>query len=350
MSENSNISSVIEDIDLPLYKYGLIHKQNINNYLATNKQKKFQTIKSYASTAILLLVIIRTLLQLRFYKNPNYPLFSYDVFNYFGGLTQFVYGICFFGALMSLRLLHLFNFSDESLYKWLDIIKVLKGLENKDSIGLKNKEIYESFVQRIKLFKFLIDFALKFAVFFLFFFYIGLAFLVSNSIQNLFFGILSAIFHGLWTNYAFGVQLYSFLFYFMSCYYFEIRFKILNNNISRNSKLSVVKLTARIIREHNNICNDILKYDKFWKSFYFVLTYTIIPMNLMLLQQLLLDDIILTAILIYSMLVIIYSVSHTVVNLISASVNKNALKSHKFLFKFQTKFISSINVKQRIKV
>jgi hypothetical protein len=136
----------------------------------------------------------------------------------------------------------------------------------------------------------------------------------------------------------------------MSCYYFELRFKILNDNISRNSKLSVVKLTERIISEHNNICNDILKYDKFWKSFYFVLTYTIIPINLMFLQQLLLDDIVFTGILLYSMLAIVYLTSHTILNLISASVNKNALKSHKFLFKFQTKLLSLINVKQRIKV
>jgi hypothetical protein len=76
MSKNFNNSSVIEDIDLPLYKYGLIHKQNINNYLITNKQKKFQAFKSYASTGFLLLIIIRLLLQLRFYNNPNYPLFS----------------------------------------------------------------------------------------------------------------------------------------------------------------------------------------------------------------------------------------------------------------------------------
>jgi hypothetical protein len=350
MSEDLNNSSVIEDIDLPLYKYGLIHKQNINNYLVTNKQKKFQAFKSYALTAFLLLIIILLLLQLRFYKNPNYPLFSYDLFNYLGGLTQFLYATCLFGVVMSLRLLHLFNYSDESIYKWLDIIKVLKGLENKDLIGLKNEEIYESFVQRIKFFKFLIEITLKFSAFLTFFLFIGLAFLVSNTIQSLFFGILDAIFHVLWTNYVLSVQLYSFLFYFMSCYYFEIRFKILNNNISRNSKLSVVKLTARIISEHNNICNDILKYDKFWKNFYFVLTYTIIPINLMLLQQLLLDDIVFTAILLYLMVVIIYLISHIVLNLISASVNKNALKSHKFLFKFQNKFLSLISVKQGIKV
>jgi hypothetical protein len=41
MSDNLNDSSVIENIDLPLYKYGLIHKQNIDNYLATDKEKKF---------------------------------------------------------------------------------------------------------------------------------------------------------------------------------------------------------------------------------------------------------------------------------------------------------------------
>jgi hypothetical protein len=343
MSQNLNNSSVKEDIDLPLYKYGLIHKQNINNYLVTNKQKKFQAIKSYASTAIMFLVIIRLLLQLRLYKNPNDPLFYYDLFNNFGGLTQFVSAIGLFGSVMTLRLLYLFNNSDESLYEWLDIIKVLKGLKNMYSIGLKNKKEYESFVQRIKFFKFLIEISLKYFGFLIYFSFIGLPFLVSKTIQSLFFGILSAIFHSLWANYALGVQLYSFLFYFMSCYYFEIRFKILNNSISRNSKLSHVKLTATIIREHNNICNDILKYNKFWKSFYFTLTYTIIPINLMLLQQLLFDDIVFTAFLIYSLLAIIYLFSHIVLNLISASVNKNASKSHKFLFKFQTQFLSSIN-------
>jgi hypothetical protein len=55
MLENFNSFSVIEDIDLPLYKYGLIHKQNIYDYLVTKKQKKFQQFKSYASTAFLLL-------------------------------------------------------------------------------------------------------------------------------------------------------------------------------------------------------------------------------------------------------------------------------------------------------
>jgi hypothetical protein len=350
MSQNLNISSVIEDIDLPLYKYGLIHKQNINNYLVTNKQKKFKAFKSYTSTAIMFLISIRLLLQLRFYKNPNYPLFYYDVPNYFGGLTQFAYAIGFVGAVMTLRLIHLFNYSDESLYKWLVIIKVLKGLENKYLIGLKNEENYETFAQRIKLFKFLIEITLKFVALLVFFFYVGLAILVSDTIQGLFFRILNAIFHFLWLNYALGIHLYSILFFYMCCYYFEIRFKVLNNKISKNSKLSVDKLTTSIIREHNNICKDILEYNKFWKSFYLTLTYTIIPMNLMLLQQLLLDEITLTTVLIYSMAVTIYLIIFIVLNLISAEVNKNALESHKFLFKFQTKFLSLINVKQRIKV
>jgi hypothetical protein len=86
MEENLNDTSVIEDIDLPLYKFGLIHKQNINNYLVTNKQKKFQKFKPYASTVILFLIIIRLLLNLRLNKNPNYPLFYYDLLNNLGGL------------------------------------------------------------------------------------------------------------------------------------------------------------------------------------------------------------------------------------------------------------------------
>jgi hypothetical protein len=350
MTENLNNSSVIEDIDLPLYKYGLIHKQNINNFLVTDKQKKFQKFKSYSLTAIMLAIITLLFLQLRIHKNPNYPLFHYDLFNYFGGLTQFVYVIPLFGAIMSLRLLHLFNYSDQTLYKWLDIIKVLKGLENMNSIGLENNKDYETFVKRIKFFKHLIDITIKLTAFLSYFLFLMLSILVSKTIQSAFFGLLNALFNWLWNIYTFSVQLYSFLYYFMSCYYFRFRFKILNDSTSRNSKLPVVKLTARIIREHNNICNDILKYDKFWKSFYFVLTYTIIPINLMLLQQLLLDDIVLTATLIYSFVGVVTLFSHIILNLISASVNKNASKSHKFLFKFQIKFLSSINVRQRIKV
>jgi hypothetical protein len=195
MPQNLNNCSFIKDIDLPLFKYGLIRKQNINNYLITNRQKKFEAFKSYASTAILLLIIIRLLLQLRFYKDPNYPLFFYDVLNHFGGLTQFVYVICLFGAALALRLIHLFNHSDENLYKWLDIIKVLNGLENKNSIGLNNKEKYESFVQRIKFFKLVVEITLKCLAFVNFFVCIGIAFLASNTIQGLFYEILNAMFH-----------------------------------------------------------------------------------------------------------------------------------------------------------
>jgi hypothetical protein len=125
---------------------------------------------------------------------------------------------------------------------------------------------------------------------------------------------------------------------------------ILNNKISRNKKLSVVKLNARIILEHNNICNDIFKFNKFWKSFFFALTYTIIPINLMLLQQILFDDIMPTTILLYSLFANIYLFSHIMLNLISASVIKSASKSNKFLFRFQTKFLSTINFSKRIKV
>jgi hypothetical protein len=349
MTENLNNTSVIEDIDLSLYKFGLIHKQNINNYLVTNKQKKFQKFKPYASTIILFLIIIRLFFNLKFYKNPNYPLFYYDLFNYFGGLPQYQFALCFSVIVLSMRLIYLFNYSDENHYKWLDIIKVLKSLQSMDSIGLDNKE-YESFVQRIKFYKLLTDRSLKVSIYFNIFFDITLAFLVFNTIQSLIFGILNALFHCLWITYILGVQLYGFLFYFIVCHYIRTRFKILNNKISRKSKLSVVKLAASIIREHNNICNDILEYDKFWKSFFFALTYTIIPTNLMLLQQLLFDDIMPTTIVIYSLFAIIYLISHIVLNLVSASVNKNASKSHKFLFGFQTKFLSSINIKQNIKI
>jgi hypothetical protein len=354
MSENLNNCSVIEDIDLSLYKFGLIHKQNINNYLVTDRQKKFQKFKCYALTAILFVIIIWMFFHLKFYKNPNYPIFYYDLLKYFGGLPQYTYALCIFGLVMALRLVYLFNYSDQRLHKWLDIIKVLKGLESMDAIGLENADEYKLFIRRIKFYKFLIGISLKMTSIFSIILNISVTFLIFNTVQSLFFGILNAIFYWLWITYCFGVQLYSFLFYFMSCYYFKIRFKTLINKISRKSKLSVSKLTARIIREHNSICNDIEKYNEFWKSFNFTLTYTLIPINLIFLQQILFDDLILTQIITYILVLIPYMFSHVMLNLVSASVYINASKSHKFLFlfvfQFQTKFFSAINFKQRIKV
>jgi hypothetical protein len=74
-----------------------------------------------------------------------------------------------------------------------------------------------------------------------------------------------------------------------------------------------------------------------------------IPINLIFLQQILFDDIVLTAMLVYSLGVIVYSFSDILLNLTSASINKNAVKSHKFLFELQTKFLLLINVRKKLR-
>jgi hypothetical protein len=103
MDENLDKNNIIEDIDLPLYKYGLIHKQDVNNYFDSEKKKKVQKFKSISMICLALMNVIRFILCAKFFNN-EFPLFYYDLIKYYGGLNQYFYAIVIIASIEDLIL------------------------------------------------------------------------------------------------------------------------------------------------------------------------------------------------------------------------------------------------------
>ena len=107
--------SVIEDIDLPLYKYGLIHRHNINNYL---KNKNFRRIQQFKFNIIIILIFmcgIRSIIYANEYKNTNNSLIFNDIMRFMGGIIEYNYMIVFIASLAIVKVSHIFNYSNYRL-------------------------------------------------------------------------------------------------------------------------------------------------------------------------------------------------------------------------------------------
>jgi hypothetical protein len=105
-----------------------------------------------------------------------------------------------------------------------------------------------------------------------------------------------------------------------------------------------------LIEEHNSICNDIKLHNKFWKYYSFAITYTLIPINLMTLQQVFFEDIIIPILILAIIFLVVFSSSQVMLNSITASINKEASISYKILIRLNLDSNSYIKFKDRIKV
>jgi hypothetical protein len=66
MSENYLI---IEDIDKPFYKYGMIYKQDINNYFSENEKLKLkQKLKCLSITVFIVLNTLKSAISMKLLK------------------------------------------------------------------------------------------------------------------------------------------------------------------------------------------------------------------------------------------------------------------------------------------
>ena len=74
------------------------------------------------------------------------------------------------------------------------------------------------------------------------------------------------------------------IYYYIICYYFYLRLNLLNKEIfqiTNNNNIWINRLKFKqILSEHNTICLQINKFNKFWKKYYFYLIFTIMPINL----------------------------------------------------------------------
>jgi len=93
--ELNNEKSVIEDIDLPLYKYGLLFRYDINNYFDSDINRLKQKFKCYAINIWLLINILRVCVCLVNLENGSIPKYYYDLVQYIEGIPEFLFEVNF---------------------------------------------------------------------------------------------------------------------------------------------------------------------------------------------------------------------------------------------------------------
>jgi len=90
------------------------------------------------------------------------------------------------------------------------------------------------------------------------------------------------------TNYG----LMSTTYFYLICHYFIMRSKHISqvvHQLSSDSDFYEInrKNIMSLIREHNNVCQQLYKFNKFWQKYYISLLLTLMPLNLVLLVMIL---------------------------------------------------------------
>jgi hypothetical protein len=167
------------------------------------------------------------------------------------------------------------------------------------------------------------------------------------------YGILSALKSFGFFYFGTTIISYSLLYYFIVCYYCKIRFKSFNNKLKRITKLVIFfrhKKFLDLVEEHNSICCDIFMHNDFWRKYSFTIIYTIIPCSLMNLQHLFFENINIgiRGLLLVFAIGALFSLFE--LNLLMASINREAQKSYTFLLKVLLDVKSNMKLSIRIKV
>jgi hypothetical protein len=352
MSESIDEDLVIKDIDSPLYKYFYFYRIDIKNCFVSDRQKFVQKIKSNILWIYFFVCIIRYGILLKTFKSRK--VYYFDIIQYFGEFPEFNYLLIIFGSIFCFRILHIFNHSNSNDYEWINIIKVLNGSQSLDSLKINNNQI-QNYVKKIKSFKFFLNLCVYLTFTFALFTAVAVSFLFFNYSDLIRFGILSAFIYLIDAYFCMNVIAFSLFYYFIVCFYCKTIFKSFNSSIKklfdRKGKAFLkYKTIDQLIKDHNSICLDIKLYNKFWQKYYFSLTYTLIPINLLTLQLILFEKHILPLFCGLILSFFVTFVSHLTINIIIASINSEASKSYKSLLEMYLKTNSLLNTKRKIKV
>jgi hypothetical protein len=166
------------------------------------------------------------------------------------------------------------------------------------------------------------------------------------------YGIIALILFWLWYHWAAAVCIYSILAFYIICEFCRIKFKLLNDKISRILSFEFIRLSAvdEILEEHNHICQTIFLYNRFWKKFYFGLNYTFILLSLLLLQLILFETILPIPYFMSLFALLSAFFFLQIFSLITASVYKKSIESHKLIFKLLIEMDSILDTRRKIKV
>jgi hypothetical protein len=342
----------IDSIDKPLYKYGLIHKIDLNNYFNCDKERKIQKYKSFALCLLFIFSAFHYSMCLSNYKNKRVPNYYFDLIQYYGGITEYYYANGIIGSVLAFSIVFIFNYGRDNEYEWLNIIRALKGSISISSIGIMDQNYAQKYLNKMRTAEKFVTILTKFNAINNIILGIVLLAINFNFIDVLKYGIISLLLYYLFCIPFLTLITYGFFYYFIVCYYFKIRFKSLElfiTNLTNGSRLKFSSFRA-VIKQHNSICKDMKNYNRFWSKYYFALNYTIIPFNLLALQLIFFEENA-PMVLISAIIFIIFSMfSHFTLNSITASVNGEAGNSFKYLNKLFMSENSILSVRSKIKV
>src|SRR6185437_2297384 len=134
---------------------------------------------------------------------------------------------------------------------------------------------------------------------------------------------------------------------YLICYYFQLRSKLLNQQILHiiNRKTNNM---FHILREQNIICSQIKLFNSFWKKYYFYLIMTLMPMNLFILIMALFVDLNYFTLIMY-LGGALYSWSFIFfISFCASQVSKGIHLSHNRLFVLQFNMIYNTRLKLKL--
>jgi hypothetical protein len=349
MSEFLRKGIIIDALDLKLYKYGFI--KDVKNSVATRKTRIIQLLKFYALRIWILFNIIRYLFYLLKAKNGIVPMNYLDISQNIGMLPQFARINTFIILILTYSIIDMF--SDQNLIygQFFDIINFLKGTEARNKLRLQDVNELMNFKKKVKLIKAIVDYGVPLIN-------LSLSFLCLTSIALKYYpdflleGILSAIIFCSMGFFIVMVVFNGFLYYFIVCYYCKIRLKVFNRTLVDldSGKLLRNLSTIAILSDSNYCCSEVILHNKVWRKYYFTLTYVLIPLNLVLLHQIIFATVPFATLSFMIIFLIGALIAHYILNLLTASLNKEVSKSYKLLMKYYYKNNRQLNSNLKIKV
>jgi hypothetical protein len=233
MSQYIDEDLIIKDIDSPLHKYFYFYRIDIKNSFLSDRQKFVQKIKSNILNIYLFICVIYYGILSLIIQNKRVPQYYFDFIQYFGEYPEFYYLCAIFGSIHGFRVLHIFNHSNSNDYEWLKIIKVLNGLQSLDSLKIHNKNEIQEYIQKIKSFKFFVYISAYLTYILNFFTTLTVLYLSFDSSDLIRFGIFSTFIYLIFCYSLTTVIIFSFLYYFIVCFYCKTIFKSFNYSIKQ---------------------------------------------------------------------------------------------------------------------
>ena len=226
-------------------------------------------------------------------------------------------------------------------YEWFIIIRALSGLDKWARLGLYDRNIINEFVGKIAKIKQIAKYFLKCIYILVFFYIITVIILLMSVTEILLYGLLSGVLYLHMVYSVYQTTVYCFLYYYIICRFSQICVKQFNSRMRSlvlNKCFMNRKMLIKLLREHNTICNDLHKYNSFWKDYYFCVVYSIIPICLIYSHMILFQKISSLFGFIAMILVdITFLLTLLSINLITASINSETLKTYRILHNISIK-------------